>query len=879
MQNIKILILFLLSTTFCLAQDHHLTLISQRDGLSNAAVITIAQGESDYLWLATPYGLNRYDGHSVKTFYRTDGLLDNTINDLHFDTSGLLWLDTKKGVQTYNGHNFETITNLDSLKTPQFESKNIVDYSFLENQPFSSRIVDTLSYKNNFYVATFGSGLWTYTNDLWKEIDNKLGLFDISIYDLFVDKDGLFWIASNHGLTLFSESEFQIVPFDTIRNSFGMLEFENDIWVCSRTGIDRISDSKSIHYGLEEGASFMLNINTNHTNKLQSGGIGEKIYEWNGKDFKVRTDFNELLKGQFVYDIETHKNKTYYACGGIVLVDDGQKVTTLLPDSIGGMSYDLLADNENLWIANSEGILRIDGTSIQRYSTDEGMSDSNSRLIEKDPNGTIWVGTFSGGLLRFKDNHFTSYNVNNGLNDELIKSIKWDNHRNGLWLGTNNGLHLISTDSLGNIVQIEMYAEPTGYPFKFCHNKALMLKENGEMLFAANTNDQTNEEHIFSLSGSTKSKKSSSPIVQLESFKVNTKRLENLELNNWENFPLNTTFNYRQNQFNFQFNASHFTAGKYLEYQWYLEGLDEDWQNVSSQNNTNYTNLSPGDYSLHLRAKVPNSDWSEEQKYSFTISPPFWRTWWFILIGLSVVIYTITLLAKRRQKQIHDKQILEIKQIQQKASLELSALRAQFNPHFVFNVLNAIQGIIMFKEEEQAITSITDFAKLMRLVLNHSRKQLIYLHDELEFIKLYIGLEQLRFEDRFDFELDLHENIISRGAKVPPLILQPYVENAIKHGLLGKGTQGKLSIFFELEDESLKCTITDNGVGRKKADTKKDKSHTSKGLQMMQERIEYLNIAYGTEGFSHTISDNIQESETTVGTKVILHIPTNLNTK
>ena len=131
MQNIKILILFLLSTTFCLAQDHHLTLISQRDGLSNAAVITIAQGESDYLWLATPYGLNRYDGHSVKTFYRTDGLLDNTINDLYFDTSGLLWLDTKKGVQTYNGHNFETITNLDSLKTPRFVALVKIDAGYM----------------------------------------------------------------------------------------------------------------------------------------------------------------------------------------------------------------------------------------------------------------------------------------------------------------------------------------------------------------------------------------------------------------------------------------------------------------------------------------------------------------------------------------------------------------------------------------------------------------------------------------------------------------------------------------------------------------------------------------------------------------------------
>ena len=872
MQNIKLLIFSIFWTTTLFAQDYHLTLTSQRDGLSNATITGIAQGDNNYIWLSSPYGLNRFDGHSVRTYFKKDGLVDNTLLDVYFDDNKLLWIDTKKGIQTYNGHKFKTITNPDSLEIPQFKSNRIVDYNFLLNQPFSSRITDTLTYKSKLYVATFGEGLWVYEEGTWLEIDNKLGLFDITITDLFKDSNEQFWIASNHGLTLFSESEFQIAAFDTIKNSFGMLEYENALWICSRNGIDKIEDETSTRYSLEEGANFMLNINTNHKNKLQSAGIGGHLYEWNGTDFNIRRDFNKLLEGQFVYDIESHNNKTYYACGGVILVDDGKQIITFKHDSIGGMSYDLLSDSSNLWIANSEGLIRISSEGIKRASIENGMSDDNTRTIENDSFGNLWIGTYAGGLLKFNGDYFTTYNINNGLNDELIKSLKWDEHRNGLWVGTNNGLHFLNTDSIGEVTQIEMFAEPTGYPFKYCHNKALLLKNNGTLLFAANTNDQTNEEHIFSLSGTTKSKKSFAPIVQLESFKVNTKRLENLELTNWVNFPLNPTLNYTQNQFNFQFNATHFTAGNYIEYQWYLEGLEDDWQAVSTQNNTNYTNLNSGDYTLYLRAKVPNSNWSEEQKYSFTIKPPIWNTWWFILFGSLILIYIIVFITKRRQKEIHQKQLAEIHQLQQKASLELSALRAQFNPHFVFNVLNSIQGIILCEEPEKAIIYLNDFSRLMRMILNNSRKNLIKLNDEIDFIKKYISLEQLRFEDKFEVEYIYKNNYNPAGSNVPPLLLQPYVENAIKHGLLNRPGGGKLTIEFEDLDNAIQCTIIDNGVGRKIADQKKTKSYTSKGLTMMNERIEYLNTAYSSTLFSHTI-DDLNTEEKYTGTKVVLKFP------
>ena len=138
MQNIKLLLVSLFFTTALIAQDYHLTLTSQRDGLSNAAVTGIAQGKNNYIWLSTPYGLNRFDGHSVRTYFKKEGLIDNTVLDVYFDQDNLLWIETKKGVQTYNGHRFQTITNTDSLKIPQFKSTRSIDYSFLTDKPFSS---------------------------------------------------------------------------------------------------------------------------------------------------------------------------------------------------------------------------------------------------------------------------------------------------------------------------------------------------------------------------------------------------------------------------------------------------------------------------------------------------------------------------------------------------------------------------------------------------------------------------------------------------------------------------------------------------------------------------------------------------------------------
>jgi LytS/YehU family sensor histidine kinase len=170
---------------------------------------------------------------------------------------------------------------------------------------------------------------------------------------------------------------------------------------------------------------------------------------------------------------------------------------------------------------------------------------------------------------------------------------------------------------------------------------------------------------------------------------------------------------------------------------------------------------------------------------------------------------------------------------------------------------------------------IQDFAVLIRKTLLYSRKNLIPFRDEVDFLKLYIKLENSRFETPFSLSIDLKDDEDYYNIHMPPLLLQPYVENAIKHGLFNKAdhTKNSLIIKFRLEMDLLICTIQDNGVGRDIANEKKKKHHVSQGLQMMQERLDYLNVVYKEARFEHKFSDVRNEKGIIAGTQVIVKIP------
>ncbi len=209
------------------------------------------------------------------------------------------------------------------------------------------------------------------------------------------------------------------------------------------------------------------------------------------------------------------------------------------------------------------------------------------------------------------------------------------------------------------------------------------------------------------------------------------------------------------------------------------------------------------------------------------------------------------------------------------AELEMQALRAQMNPHFIFNCLNAINRFIMKNEPEAASDYLSRFSRLIRLILQNSHTPTVTLENELEALRLYLEMEALRFEEKFTFRIYCQEVVDAEYTRIPPLIIQPYVENAIWHGLMHKEGTGHITIRVQQENEVLTCTIEDDGIGRKRATELKSKSamkSKSLGMQITAHRLALINALYGKKT-TVEVMDLIDASGEAGGTRVVLRIP------
>jgi len=246
---------------------------------------------------------------------------------------------------------------------------------------------------------------------------------------------------------------------------------------------------------------------------------------------------------------------------------------------------------------------------------------------------------------------------------------------------------------------------------------------------------------------------------------------------------------------------------------------------------------------------------------------------YYIISGVFVLLVLVYLLFNRytlKQKQVRTE--LEKKNI----DIEQRLLRTQMNPHFIFNSLNSINSFISDNKADDAQSFLAKFARLMRYILDNSRKTFVPIEDEVNTLELNMELERLRFDNKFDFSVELDENIDTEYTFIPPMLIQPFIENAILHGLSNKAGKGQLSITFKQNGELMHCTIEDNGVGRQNAQEFKTKSgkglHKSLGMQVTRERLEILNERTKEE-VTFSIIDLSDDMGNPTGTKVELHIP------
>ncbi len=334
---------------------------------------------------------------------------------------------------------------------------------------------------------------------------------------------------------------------------------------------------------------------------------------------------------------------------------------------------------------------------------------------------------------------------------------------------------------------------------------------------------------------------------------------------------------YQQNFFSIEFSAISHSFPELNSFRYRLKNFDTDWIEAQERRFANYTNVPGGNYVFQVQA-INNEGLSSEETFevSIFISTPWWKTSWaryglFILISVIIaVIYRLRLeqaIKKERMKTEYERKL---------SQAELYALRAQMNPHFIFNCLNSIDFYIIKSETRKASEYLNQFSRLIRLILQNSRAEHISLHSELEALGLYMDMERLRFQQRFTYEIITDGLPDLEMIELPPMLMQPYVENAIWHGLMHKQEPGHIAIQIWQEDAHLICTIEDNGIGREKAKQLKSRHSGKKksvGMKITGDRIEMIERLYQVSASSEIQDLTDPISGEAQGTRVILSIP------
>jgi len=321
----------------------------------------------------------------------------------------------------------------------------------------------------------------------------------------------------------------------------------------------------------------------------------------------------------------------------------------------------------------------------------------------------------------------------------------------------------------------------------------------------------------------------------------------------------------RQNALTIYFHAFDFRSQGEILYRYRFPQRDSSYTYTKSRE-VNFPDLSPGTYHFEVQAQNADGIWSEASIFNFTIDPPWWRTWWFLtLTGICIAFFGSRVM-NIRLKAIKDKAISQNKI----KDLELAALRAQMNPHFIFNCLGSIQQFIAENEKDSATRYLAKFARLVRLSLHSSVDGQHSLSEEAEMLENYLSLEQMRFKDKFTFEIDLNAIDQPDELYMPPLLIQPFVENAIIHGMKNKAEQGKIKIAFAATDQILQAIVTDNGQGLPVESEQADSNHKSVGMSLTNKRLQLL--ADDTNKHSYIIETMHSLDGQPAGTRVIVQI-------
>lgn len=679
--------------------------------------------------------------------------------------------------------------------------------TYFKNKQITKVIKDS---NENYWLSTLRDGIFIIPNIYLNKYESEDVMQNISAMSKVGDDKVLFG-STNGYLTLLNTKTREKIDIDVRSREkvFSIIGFTKDKALISFSSNSFVLDLKSLKF-----------------KKLIRFG--------NTKDFSLYKD-EEIVFAAFAH-------------ASINKPESGDEKIRLR----GKRSYSVHYSNESkkIYVGYVDGVIeydeKLEGTPILYENKQIFALD-----IEETEDGTIWMSTFKDGLIGVKNGKaYINYTEENGLISNLTSVIKADG--NLLWISTDKGIQVLNTQN-GSFKNLTKKDGVNSY------NISDIAVFDKKVFFSSN--------------------KGVYEVDKNEGFKdVDVKEFYFSDiLVNDETVPIKDVYElkYNENKIQFKFHVNGFLSGEGLQCKYRLLKDDKNakWDVLDKGiDQVVFNDLSAGKYRFELKAVDLNG--TKESNIigvDLNIQLPFYKEWWFILSVVSLLLFLIWYWFNLRLKALKRKQeqVLEKERMQkQLISSRLESLQSQMNPHFTFNALNSIQNLVLKGNKIEAYDYLTKFSGLIRENLNMSRKSFVLFEDEIRLLEKYLELERLRFRKEFSYQIIGKDTI--EEIRIPTMIIQPYVENAIKHGLLHKqGTNKEIVLEFYQEEETLKCIVFDNGIGMDAAKKIKEKNNITResfSTKAIEERLLMLEKYYKT-------NIGVTYIDVAEGTKVVINLP------
>ena len=894
------------------------------DCTQETSYLLTIQDTSDNLWVGTSRGLllMAEDG-SIRKWYKhseddPSSLYKDYVYDIFLDDQKRVWVGTISGINLLDRktETFET-----PLTNPDFIAEQILDVDQRPGGPvmISPRFGDDCLLSYNEDRKSF-EAIPEFTN-------REMGEFKFTF-----DHDGGLWISSRgvgayyqppngEGVISYLPEQAAIHGYRNIYGLDPITDKYGNVWMAGPQLHYMPASGKNIR-NIDSEGNIVISV---FADQDYVWYCSEKPYRWNKKtmqaeDFWKGTPTNlrgkRVLSKPRMYEFISLDDQHILMAStrNIYIWNREDDTYKEYASHYGGPFRDIAYDAKRqcFWICGNQGSpihFELETGAFSRL--DELLSVRNPQAVEVDVDGSVWFGTITDGVIRFNpetgdtlsfsvdsplNRRLSSRRINDieigrngdmwfattlglnhwdsdldsivvyrkdqsGLESDLIASVLLDN-TGRVWMGTGKGLSVFDpTDKT-----FRHYGDKDGLISSYYITRSCHRDEQGMLYFGGN-------QGIDIFSPDEMGINTVPPDIYFSAIRVNDQpyitdsslfKIKRLELNHTQNFV------------EIELLALHTTAPHANSYAYRIRELREEWTELGHRRIVALANSSPGTFTLEARAANADGVWCEpEELLTIVISPPYYRTWWFISICVALLGLILYAGYRYRIDQIRKGEELKTEFNKQIAQLEMKALRAQMNPHFLFNSLNSIKSLISAGETDKAAEYVTRFSQLIRQVLSNSEQPVVRLQEDLNALRLYMEIERMRFQN-FIYTIEVTADVNADFIEVPPLLLQPYVENAIWHGLLHK-TNGerKLDVRVNKKDDILIMEVEDNGIGRERAKSIKMRGGSRKGglgMKITGDRIRVLKDYFGQEATVEVI-DLKEDGGSAAGTLVRVCIP------